>query len=289
MEITNPSSDPNGDYYVTNGLLVREMVSGQIQEGDSKFRSAAASNVSVAGDPGNNPGPTYQSFKNVASLTGNNKATQLKGEVVKATLNREGVVGQSDDLGNKYAVKYAEYNPELGHNIPDVFWNFMGKQGLVYQNGQFVTAAVINWTSTMGFPLTEAYWSKVVVGGQQKDVLIQLYERRVLTYTPDNSEAYKVEMGNVGAHYYAWRYSDKERVAPYASLNVNNDTDCNPISMVLTGQDNLTVEIPARNTKTYKLGPGKYNYKVTGCGAIPLEDSETFAPNDKFNLRIYKR
>ncbi len=38
---------------------------------------------------------------------------------------------------------------------------------------------------------------------------MQLYERRVLTYTPTNPEPYKVEMGNVGRHYYSWRYSPR--------------------------------------------------------------------------------
>ena len=35
---------------------------------------------------------------------------------------------------------------------------------------------------------------------------MQLYERRVLTYVPDNPAGYKVEMGNVGQHYFQWRY-----------------------------------------------------------------------------------
>ena len=38
------------------------------------------------------------------------------------------------------------------------------------------------------------------------DVLIQAFERRVLTYTPANPRAFQVEMGNVGRHYYDWRY-----------------------------------------------------------------------------------
>ena len=37
--------------------------------------------------------------------------------------------------------------------------------------------------------------------------LIQLFERRVLTYTPSNPDAFKVEMGNIGQHYYTWRYA----------------------------------------------------------------------------------
>ncbi len=35
---------------------------------------------------------------------------------------------------------------------------------------------------------------------------MQIYERRVLTYTPANPPQYQVEMGNVGQHYFMWRY-----------------------------------------------------------------------------------
>jgi thermitase len=57
-----------------------------------------------------------------------------------------------------------------------------------------------------GLPITDAYWAEVKVGGQVKDVLIQAFERRILTYTPSNPRAYRLEMGNVGQHYYRWRY-----------------------------------------------------------------------------------
>jgi hypothetical protein len=35
---------------------------------------------------------------------------------------------------------------------------------------------------------------------------MQCFERRCLTYTPGNDPAWQVEAGNVGQHYYAWRY-----------------------------------------------------------------------------------
>jgi hypothetical protein len=43
------------------------------------------------------------------------------------------------------------------------------------------------------------------VGGKTKMVLLQLFERRVLSYTPSNDPGWQVEMGNVGLHYLAWR------------------------------------------------------------------------------------
>ncbi len=286
MEITNPAADPNSAAFVTNGLLVTELVSGRVQQGNNKFSDKSPSEIPVAGDAANNPGPTYRSFKGIASLNLDNTFPRTSGVVVKTTIDRDGKVGQSDELGNKYQVKYVEYNPELQHNIADVFWNFMTQQGSVYQNGQFVNGGVIDWVSTMGFPLTEAYWSKVVVAGQPKDVLIQLFQRRVLTFTPDNPNAYKVEMGNVGAHYYAWRYPNQPRVAPWAVVSFKNQTDCNVITIALRGQDSLTIEVASEQTKTYKLGPGTYTYVVNGCDFAPLEKTRTFDPDQQSSIVI---
>ncbi|HEX5165535.1 MAG TPA: hypothetical protein VFV93_09080, partial [Thermomicrobiales bacterium] len=55
-------------------------------------------------------------------------------------------------------------------------------------------------------PITEAYWATVKVNNQYVDVLMQCFERRCLTYTPGNPDGWKVEAGNVGLHYYVWRY-----------------------------------------------------------------------------------
>jgi hypothetical protein len=57
-----------------------------------------------------------------------------------------------------------------------------------------------------GLPITEAYWITVQVAGKPTRVLIQLFERRTLTYNPANPANSQVEMGNVGLEYYHWRY-----------------------------------------------------------------------------------
>ncbi len=44
------------------------------------------------------------------------------------------------------------------------------------------------------------------MAGVERPVLFQVFERRVLTYNPANEPAFRVEMGNVGQHYYQWRY-----------------------------------------------------------------------------------
>ena len=39
-----------------------------------------------------------------------------------------------------------------------------------------------------------------------RDVLIQAFERRALTYVPTNPQGFQVEMANIGQHYFDWRY-----------------------------------------------------------------------------------
>jgi hypothetical protein len=59
-----------------------------------------------------------------------------------------------------------------------------------------------------GLPVTAPFWTTVPVEGEPRNVLLQCFERRCLTYAPDNPKGWQVEMGNIGLHYYQWRYPD---------------------------------------------------------------------------------
>jgi hypothetical protein len=192
MEITNPGADRGQLWFVTNGLLTKELISGKAQVGNGTFTTRTPATVPVAGDPNDANSPTYASFTNLASLNGDKRETSAVGATIAQTVNRDGTLGFNQDL-LRYNVRNVAYNKELGHNIPNVFDNY------------FKTLP-LDWVFVLGYPITEPYWASVKVGGQSKDVLIQVYERRVLTYTPSNAAQYRVEMGNVGQHYWRWRY-----------------------------------------------------------------------------------
>src|SRR5689334_23380988 len=59
MEITYPDGDKISPYFVTNGLLAKELMSGQLQLGDNTFQSLGPAQGGVAGDPDDTLGPTY--------------------------------------------------------------------------------------------------------------------------------------------------------------------------------------------------------------------------------------
>ncbi len=202
MEINNPDADKNTQYYVSNGLLVQEMISGSIQLGDTNFQNKGPANIGVAGDPDDTTGVTYANLNRYLTAPPN----QLN-IVLYNTLNRFGDTGQNPYFG-QYNVISTTFIRETNHSIAKPFWDYLNGQGpIVGVDNRTVSGPLFNPTFyATGLPVTEPYWTQVKVGGQTKDVLIQAFERRILTYTPSNAPEWRVEMGNVGQHYFKWRY-----------------------------------------------------------------------------------
>jgi hypothetical protein len=232
MELGNNNSS------VTNGLLTKELVTGLRQDGDNTFTQLTPSTVQVVGDDnssgGNAVAPTYASFKNVVSLSpGQNKAAQTSS--VQLTIDHNGnVVPLPIGTGTAtIPTTIAYYEPVLGHNVPKAFADYMQLQGQVWNGTSFTWGQVYTDNPTanvFGYPISEPYWTQAVVAGQTRDVMVQLFERRVLTYTPANPDAYKVEMGNIGQHYYQWRYN-----APYSLAWTLSNQDSNATIQKLEG------------------------------------------------------
>jgi hypothetical protein len=76
---------------------------------------------------------------------------------------------------------------------------------VVYENGRYTQGKLVDWLSTFGYPLTEPFWIAARIGNVRRLVLFQAFERRTLTYSPQNPEGWEVEMGNVGIQYQEWR------------------------------------------------------------------------------------
>ena len=202
MEITHPDGYSTSDWYVTNGLLAEELITGRLQLGDNTFEQHEPAQVNVAGDANDPSGPTYATFN---QLMGNDPIPS--GWLITQTVNRAGTVGADSNL-TSFNVTAKDVGAPTNHTVASVFWDFMNSSGTIWGNGgDYQGKLFSNPFYATGYPLTEAYWTNVLVGGVQKQVLAQVFERRVLTYTPSNPEGWKVESGNVGQHYYGWRYS----------------------------------------------------------------------------------
>jgi hypothetical protein len=231
MEITNPTADPSSPSYVTNGLLVIELMTGRVQTGNdpTQFEQRDPATINAAGDGDDPNAPTYATLARLRDLP-----ARAVGAPVKEAVDRSGAVSAGGPDGVAVAVQV----PETHHAVASVFWAFMNSAGPVGDGAGGTTNGPLFASPfyATGFPVTEAYWTTVRVAGTPRQVLMQAFERRVLTYTPGNPTGYEVEAGNVGAHYYQWRYQSRPTTVVDPALPVGPIQTAN----VLMGRYNLT-------------------------------------------------
>jgi hypothetical protein len=210
---------------VTNGRLVVEMLSGSIQTSlaGNEYFPFLPNRFPIAGDVGNPNTPSYASLFSIATIDGDGpRAAPLTGTLVTATYARSGAIGVLTGTvpGAPMPRVHSFYPPSdpnkpddpnalLGHNIPDVFMEFLTQSGDVWnaeEDDYYRGNLFENWVTAVGLPITEPYWAQVRIDGKDTWVMFQAFERRVLTYNPSTVDpSWRVEMGNVGRHYYEWR------------------------------------------------------------------------------------
>lgn len=247
MELTTPSAAT-----VTNGLLTVEMISGKRQVGDTAFVAYPPSNAPVAGDPGD----SFLTYKSLAALP-------AKVARDPAPVSRVFKADSSFDA-----------DATLGADPNAVFGSYQGDPGGVYGQSipkgmwDYLQALPVPWVTAMGYPITEAFWANVKVAGATKPVLVQAYQRRVLTYTPGNPQAFRVEMGNIGQHYYQWRYV----TAPDGST--------------VTATPSATTPAPASPTVGATIAPTAKSSAPASGVAITFVDATGAHPASATNLTI---
>jgi len=184
MEITAPASGK-----VTNGLLATEIVTGQIQLGDRDFQAKAPPAIPIAGDS-DAPGPTYADLNGKAAALLAPTAPRI-GNYITMFIAADGTLSDGGGYaGISMSPKIAVFDDATKHNVLDQFVIYRTKAGV----------------ATIGYARSEPFRAIVKVAGQEQSVIAQVFERRVLTYTASNPDPYKVEFGNIGQHYYQWRY-----------------------------------------------------------------------------------
>jgi hypothetical protein len=203
-EHARPEDDP---WLVTTGLLATELITGQLQLGDTTFERHEPAQIPVAGDLDSTLAPTYADLTRLLA-----EAPIPASKAVNQTLDSEGTIG----LGARYTdygVTAVDVGSPTNHSVASAFWEFMTSSGTVMEfvaelegDDYVVDRLFPNPFYATGYPITEPYWTQAVVGGTERDVLLQCFERRCLTYTPGNPDGWKVEFGNIGLHYFDWRY-----------------------------------------------------------------------------------
>jgi hypothetical protein len=209
MEVNDPQADPSDPWFVTSGLLTRELISGEIQIGDDAFLDTdQGASIQVAGDH-LNPFPQYRHLDDVVDH-GNPDRTGERADKVLTPDGLDPGITPPDDPRAEFVEHFTYLGPDghdVGYNIAEAFWSYLNAPGTVYDSNGNPTMAnpLFSWIYVMGFPISDPLWAEVPVGGNIQWVLIQPFERRVLTYTPGNNPEWQVEMGNIGQHYRDWR------------------------------------------------------------------------------------
>jgi hypothetical protein len=269
MEINDPAADPNSPFYVTNGLLTVELISGRMQTGNNSFTTRQPSRINVTGDAGDTLAPTYADLSGVSNALQERRDPRRTGQPATATLSKDGKVGSDPSKASVPGVAIAYYEETTGHNIPQVMWDFLNSSGPVSVDGKTIQARLIEpWFYASGLPISDPYWIKATIAGKATDVLLQAYERRVLTYVPTNPEGFKVEMGNIGQHYYQWRYSQGGTPVPAPTQAVTATATPAPLPTTLS---RFAVDLngdftPATLDKVKAAGAGAVRIWVSWSG-----------------------
>jgi len=189
---------------VTAGLLTNELKTGKMQVGDSSFEQRQPAKVNVAGDAGAD-GPTYADLASlpdpeVSRDTASPAVFSFNGGTFQAVPANDPLF---KTLGDAPFVYTEDFGYCLGH-CRSTFKPFK----------DFIAGLPLRIDQTTGFPIGPAFFAKVKIAGTPTTVLVQPFERRVLTYNPNNPPATRVEFGNIGQHYYTWRYLDAAAAVP---------------------------------------------------------------------------
>jgi glucose/arabinose dehydrogenase len=220
---TDALADPSSPWFITQGLLAVELMTGNLQLGDHLFEEHAPAEIPIAGDPDDVSGATYAAMGKLMF-----KPPRQTGSIIVETVDSKGAV--SVDLAfAEYGVFDEFFDEVTHHNIASVFWAFMNSSGAIALNGDLAEGPLFEDPFYgVGRPVTEAFWATVRLAGEPQDVLTQCFERRCLTYAPDNPEGWQVESGNIGMHYREWRYQTIQRETP---INAQVSVLTNDVSM----------------------------------------------------------
>ncbi len=130
MELTTPASG-----IVTNGLLANELITGQLQMGNTNFERRAPANIPIAGDP-DNAGPTYAGLGTngaalFAAATPHVPTERNFGAIVETRVAADGTVTTTQPNAGQGPMAISVYDDATQHNVPTAFAAYRDKVGLL--------------------------------------------------------------------------------------------------------------------------------------------------------------
>lgn len=188
MELT-PTS--NGGTQVTQGLLALEMTTGEIQLGSKLLKYQAPPTVAIDGGA---PDPSVATYAGLSQVVEKPSSDQSTGHVpINLWIDAAGKVTEQAAPSSVWA---AEYVSATQHNLANVFASYFDQNPF----------GSMTWVQAMGYPISEPYWTTYRRNGQALPSLIQVFQRRILVYTPSLPSSEQYTLTDVGSQYYRWRY-----------------------------------------------------------------------------------
>ncbi len=182
MEVTNGA--------VTFGLLATQMVTGDLQQGDQSFRHVPPSLAKIAGDA-DGLGPSYRTiYENRSQLLA--PRDPRPGQEIGLLFDKGNTLIVSPNPANPGGpIANGAYDSITQHNVLAAFAEYRSRAGM----------------EPIGLAISEPFAAYFTVGGVERAIAVQVFERRVLTYTEGNPLDFRVEMGNIGRHFFDWVYN----------------------------------------------------------------------------------
>ncbi len=202
IEVTDTGTAVDDGWPLTTGLLVNEMVSGQIQIGVTEFETRSPADIPILGTELTPDGPTYAML---ASLR-DDRSMRI-GSAINTILDPNGNLLTASRLADM-RITISQIDALTEHGIAEPFWRYMNASGPIWidgeeRDGRLFTDAYF----ATGHAVTEPFWVHTQ-DPARPDVLVQCFERRCLIYAPVTEATWSVSSNYAGRHYYQWRYSE---------------------------------------------------------------------------------
>jgi hypothetical protein len=191
MEIADSSAATTTTGSISQGLLVREMATGYVQLGYDDFVQGEPAPIAIFGSAADtgDAALTYADFVAAVAIEAGDRTGELLSDWI-------GPGGEITVETPPVDILAGSYEPITGHNVPDVTASWLRTDPFG-----------IEPSDALGLPISEPYWVQSGKGNAGIS-LIQLFERRVVVYTPDLPLAERFSLTSAGRHYYRWRYGN---------------------------------------------------------------------------------
>jgi hypothetical protein len=186
-----------GTARVTHGLLARELVGGRIDLGGGLFEERTPPEISIDSGSPNDQVPTYLALSRVVA----DPQLSVPGQRVTAWIDRSGRIERTTTPA---VVRYGDEIEQTGIKLPDVTTE-------LFQQSEFTGG---RWVELFGFPISQAVWTYYRRDDELRPSLVQVFERRILVYTPGMEPDRRFTVVNTGRHYYRWRYGSELMTDP---------------------------------------------------------------------------